>query len=108
MDTLKTSKNPEDLQLAINKLNKEDLPDDGVMTKAYERLEYLKLAKGKTYFIQSSLQLMSTNTSNHNARPIIQFIILKRKDADPCFVVVLYILFLLYCVLVLIFKLQIV
>ena len=48
MDTLKTSKNPEYVQLAIDKLNKEDLPDDGVMTRAYERLEYLKLANGKT------------------------------------------------------------
>ncbi|XP_071170612.1 lim and transglutaminase domain protein ltd-1-like [Mytilus edulis] len=45
MNTLKTSKNPEDVQMAIDKLNKEDLPDDGWLTKAYERLEYLKLAK---------------------------------------------------------------
>jgi len=71
MDTLKTSKNPENVQLAIDTLNKEDLPDDGVMTKAYERLEYLKLAKGKTYFIQSYLQIMSTNTSNRYTMPIM-------------------------------------
>ncbi|CAC5409510.1 unnamed protein product [Mytilus coruscus] len=45
MNTLKTSKNPDDVQMAIDKLNKEDLPDDGWLTKAYERLEYLKLAK---------------------------------------------------------------
>lgn len=49
MNTLKTSKNPEDVQMAIDKLNKEDLPDDGWLTKAYERLEYLKLAKGKRF-----------------------------------------------------------
>lgn len=62
MDTLKTSKDPEDVQLSIDRLNKEDLPDDGVMTKAYERLKYLKLAKGKTYCIQSYPQIKSTNT----------------------------------------------
>lgn len=46
MDTLKTSKNPNDIQNAIDKLNKEDTPDDGWLSKAYERLEYLKLARG--------------------------------------------------------------
>ena len=50
MHTLKTSKNPDDVQMAINKLNKEDLPDDGWLTKAYERLEYLRLAKGEICF----------------------------------------------------------